>query len=129
MYTQALIEELRLQMKQVQEKVNKLPAIENKNSNLAFVESKGEKFFNPKYIDVEEVCQIEELEKFLNNHPEVNNADLTHILRGNVFYFSFLKNLQENIPNLAQTLRALGSKAVTGIYVGTQLANVKQYEL
>lgn len=129
MHSQDLIDELRFQMKQVQERTQHVKNDPQNNSKLAFVEFDGEMIFNPKYISIEEYLQIVELEKFMKRHPEIKNAELSFILNGNVFYFRFLKRLHDTIPGLAQTIKALGANAVAGIYVGTQLANVSQYEL
>ena len=125
---QELTAELRLQIKKVDEMTADTIKKEDNNA-LAYKQGNGDVCFNPKYISAKEYNQIDELEKFLNKHPDVNNTILSYILRGNAFYFRFLRELQESIPNLAETLRAVGAKFVAGIFVGTQLANNCEKEL
>ena len=129
MEIQELIDELRLQMKSLQDVV---PEGEDKKVNKANLISKQgelEESFSLQFISDDEYRQIVELEKFLHAHPEVNNLRLERVLRGNVFYFGFLRELHEAIPDLPVILRLSGAKFVAGIYVGIQFADIYQQEI
>ena len=129
MSTQELIDELRLQMKEVQEKSQEVKMDKKITGDIVTFGADGKAVFNPQYISVEEYNQIVELEKFLHKHPDLNDRDLRSIFRGNVFYFSFLEGLRKSIPGFAQTVRAFGAGAVAGILIGTKLQYTDNYEL
>ena len=129
MNTQELIDELRLQMKEAQDKAREIKLNIQNEGNSPCIKLQGRTFFDSDYISFEEHLQIVELEKFLLKHNDLNDRDLRFIFGGNVFYFSFLEELLNSIPGLAKAIRNFGADVVAGMFVGTRLEHANKYEL
>lgn len=97
------------------------------DSEFVFVHIGDKEYVNPKYLSFVDHYKIVQLGKFLRNNPSVDDEILTKVLSLNKERFSILIEVQNNVPNLVQEIKAHDDeKYISYLYFGIKFGQHKE---